>query len=118
MILTGKQILKRNIITPSHERTRFNGLTYGAGVASYDIRLAETIMLRAGNTTLASSIEHFNMPKDLCAHVRDKSSWARIGVHSFNTHIDPGWRGYLTLELCYIPLLYVLDKEGSKWHEH
>lgn len=52
-----------------------------------------------GRFTLASAIEEFNMPNDLVGVVHDKSSWARKGLSVFNTVIEPGWRGYLTLEL-------------------
>jgi dCTP deaminase len=39
------------------------------------------------------------MPTWVAASVKDKSTWARQGVSVFNTFIDPGWRGFLTLEL-------------------
>ena len=39
------------------------------------------------------------MPRDCLAYVKDKSTWARLGVLVQNTVIEPGWRGHLTLEL-------------------
>lgn len=33
--------------------------------------------------------------------VHDKSTWARRGLSVFNTVIEPGWMGHLTLELVY-----------------
>jgi dCTP deaminase len=39
------------------------------------------------------------MPPDVIGFVHDKSSWARKGLAVQNTVIEPGWRGYLTLEL-------------------
>jgi dCTP deaminase len=39
------------------------------------------------------------MPLDLAATVRDKSSWARVGLAVQNTYLDPGWSGWLTLEI-------------------
>lgn len=39
------------------------------------------------------------MPTDVGARVHDKSSWARKFIVVQNTWIDPGWRGYLTLEI-------------------
>jgi dCTP deaminase len=39
------------------------------------------------------------MPNDVIAFVNDKSSWARQGLAVQNTVIEPGWRGYLTIEL-------------------
>jgi dCTP deaminase len=44
-------------------------------------------------------MEKFNFPAWLCGSVLDKSSWARVGISAFNTHFDPGFCGYATLEL-------------------
>lgn len=99
MILSGQSIRERGIFTPFSERTVFNGMSYGLSYAGYDIRIQEDIWLEPKAFTLASSMEHFDMPNDLLAQVTDKSSWARQGLSVFNTIIEPGWSGYLTLEL-------------------
>ena len=39
------------------------------------------------------------MPTGVLGIVHDKSSWARQGLAVQNTVIEPGWRGWLTLEL-------------------
>jgi len=54
-----------------------------------------------GNFTIASAIEEFDMPDNLVGIVHDKSTWARRGLSVFNTVIEPGWKGFLTLELVY-----------------
>ena len=54
-----------------------------------------------GQFALASSIEYFEMPTDMGAEVKDKSTMARKALQVFNTVIEPGWEGYLTLELAY-----------------
>lgn len=54
-----------------------------------------------GRFTLASSIEKFQMTDNLVGIVHDKSTWARRGLSVFNTVIEPGWSGFLTLELVY-----------------
>jgi dCTP deaminase len=54
-----------------------------------------------GHFVLASAIEEFEMPADMMGIVHDRSTWARHGLSVFNTVIEPGWRGYLTLELVY-----------------
>lgn len=41
------------------------------------------------------------MPDDLLGVVHDKSTWARRKLSVFNTIIEPGWEGFLTLELVY-----------------
>lgn len=55
----------------------------------------------SGNFTIASAIEEFQMPDKLVGLVKDKSTWARRGLSVFNTVIEPGWKGFLTLELVY-----------------
>ena len=54
-----------------------------------------------GKFVLASAMEEFNMPHNLVGVVHDKSTWARRGLSVFNTVIEPGFRGGLTLELVY-----------------
>jgi dCTP deaminase len=98
MILAAQVIRQLNIISPFHERTRHNGMTFGLGPAGYDVRIAEALVLR-DTFVLASTMEHFNMPNDVLAKVCDKSTWARRGLFVQNTIVEPGWRGYLTLEL-------------------
>jgi dCTP deaminase len=99
MILAGQQIRKIEPLRPFHERTVLHGMSYGLSHAGYDVRVAENIYLNPGNFTLASTVEEFFMPTDLVAFVHDKSSWARRGLSLFNTVIEPGWSGFLTLEL-------------------
>lgn len=99
MILSGQSIRRRGIVTPFHERTVAHGMTFGLGPAGYDVRISEAIYLVPGAWSLASTIERFDMPADLLGRVADKSTWARRGLAVQNTIIEPGWRGYLTLEL-------------------
>jgi dCTP deaminase len=106
MIIVADTIRARGIITPCEERTVAHGMTYGLGYAGYDIRIEFSNLendnertLHPGQFTLASTIEEFNMPKDILGIVHDKSTWARKGLAVQNTVIEPGWRGFLTLEL-------------------
>ena len=95
------------------------GTSYGLGEAGYDIRIKQDIRfvpddkyqmfvwtqkvgyLAPGRFALASAVEEFHMPADLMGIVHDKSTWARRGLSVFNTVIEPGWDGFLTLELVY-----------------
>ena len=99
MILSGQSIRRRGVFTPFSERTKYAGMTYGLGPAGYDVRVAEHILLMPNMAVLASTIEHFNMPRDVLGKVADKSTWARRFLAVQNTIIEPGWRGHLTLEL-------------------
>ena len=110
MILSGPSIRQRGIITPHCDRTEIvmpdgRRLSYGESWAGYDIRIAQAATLTMGRTVLTSTIEAFRVPNDALGIVHDKSSWARRGVSVQNTCLEPGWRGYLTLELLYSPLV-------------
>ena len=99
MILPSQTIRKLKPILPFNERTIYNGMSYGLSHAGYDVRIAQSCFLSPNSFCLASTMEEFSMPDDLVAFVHDKSSWARRGLSLFNTVIEPGWRGFLTLEL-------------------
>lgn len=100
------------------------GTSFGLGEAGYDIRIKQEVKFqkwevtktmfnlvrnpgsdwwenRDGRFCLASAMEEFTMPDDLTGIVHDKSTWARRGLSVFNTVIEPGWKGFLTLELVY-----------------
>lgn len=110
MIASGQTLFKLQPIKDMvpvkaiHEET---GMSYGLSHCGYDIRLKQDIELPwlgmaswASPFSLASAIEEFQMPNNLCGIVHDKSSLARQGLSVFNTVIEPGWKGFLTLELC------------------
>jgi dCTP deaminase len=99
LILSGQSIRRRGIFTPFAERTREHGMTYGVGPAGNDVRVGEELELPPGGFSLASTVEHFEMPNDVLGTVHDKSTWARMGLAAQTTVIEPGWRGHLTLEL-------------------
>jgi dCTP deaminase len=110
MILSGKAIEARRIISPFFARTEIEragkNFSFGASAAGYDVRIefdsTERVMqacLEPGGFILASTIERFAMPNDVVGFVHDKSSWARVGLAVQNTVIEPGWRGFLTLEI-------------------
>ena len=103
MILAAQHIrsrcLEMGLIDPFHERTVCEGFTFGLSSCGYDIRIAEDVKIGRYGFSLASSIERFNLPTSLRMTVHDKSSWARRGLAVQTTIAEPGWRGFLTLEL-------------------
>lgn len=107
MVLSAQTIrsycAKGQLVKPFYERTVAGGKTFGLSACGYDVRIefgvGNMINLPPGGFILASTMEHFYMPKNVVGIVHDKSSWARKGVAVQNTVIEPGWRGYLTLEL-------------------
>ena len=77
MILSAQSIRRRaysGLICPFSERTVEGGMTYGLSPAGYDVRIAESLTIDPGSSTLASTIERFQMPLDLLGRVADKST--------------------------------------------
>lgn len=103
MIRNGKKLYHDQPVHPILDsKMKAHGVSYGLSEAGYDIRIKQAVILHPFKRfALASTIEHFHMPKDLVAIVHDKSTWARQGLSVFNTVIEPAWKGYLTLELVY-----------------
>lgn len=87
------------MVYPFHERTVADGRTFGLSSCGYDVRLARSMWLWPFWGRLNSVMEHICLPLDICAEVKDKSTNARLFVLVQNTIIEPGWYGYLTLEL-------------------
>ena len=91
----------KGLIRPFCEHSLFEetGTSFGLDPAGYSVRIAQDVELPPQGFVLASTIEEFAFPNWIAGEVKDKSSLARIGVGLMNTHIDPGWRGFLTLEI-------------------
>ena len=102
------------------EKYKEHGVSFGLSEAGYDIRIKQSIHFfkdgdvrrvgvmypdgpdfSDGRFVIASTMEEFQMPTHLVGIVHDKSTWARRGLSVFNTVIEPGWEGFLTLELVY-----------------
>ncbi|QIG76570.1 dCTP deaminase protein [Rhizobium phage RHph_I1_6] len=67
-------------------------------VFSTETKYVESI----GRTALASSIEQFELPADLWGELRNKSTHARCFLDAtLGTDMEPGWKGFLTIELVF-----------------
>ena len=125
MVINGQSLLRaspiKNMLT---SKVNKHGVSHGLTEVGYDIRLKQDVLFKpiqrlhgrmgyhcyqddanqskgVGRFVIASAIEEFDMPLNLTAIVHDKSTWARRGLSVFNTVIEPGWRGFLTLELVF-----------------
>ncbi|MDD1670948.1 MAG: dCTP deaminase [Methanomicrobiales archaeon] len=65
--------------------------------ASYDLRVTGHQILPRGTCTLVNSLEWVELPADLAATLRCRSSYARRGLVLGGGFVDPGFRGQLTL---------------------
>jgi dCTP deaminase len=92
------------------------GLSGGGGdYPFYDIHLKQDVILYPFRRfKLASSYEHFNVPKDWYLLTKNKSTIARQGIDaSFNTLIDNGWSGFLTIEIVNHSFRFIRLKAGQ-----
>ena len=125
MIINRSALLKAApIVDMVDHKVQADPTSWGLTECGYDIRikqgihfLAPTLSMPAvvyilndgvavartgGRFVLASSIEEFRMPNNLMGRILNKSSWARRGVDaSLTTNIEPGWNGFLTIELTF-----------------
>jgi len=129
VIINGRTLFELKPVDPMlNHKVKENGVSHGLAEVGYDIRIkqeicfypnfslgwnaeeetyetADTVYVnqseKKGCFCLASTIERFQMPSNLVGIVHDKSTWARKGLSVFNTVIEPGWNGFLTLELAY-----------------
>lgn len=103
MIVNGLDLIKAWPLEPMiRTKEKAHGVSYGLSEAGYDVRIAQTVTLNGRSRfALASTFERFDMPDNLVGIVHDKSTWARQGLSVFNTVIEPGWEGWLTIELVY-----------------
>ena len=60
-------------------------------------KLSECI-IPPNSFVLASTIEHFKIPKDVLVICLGKSTYARCGIIVNVTPLEPGWEGHVTLE--------------------
>ncbi|MBI3648498.1 MAG: dCTP deaminase [Actinobacteria bacterium] len=66
-----------------------------------EVKPDEPFILHPGEFVLGSTLERVSIPDDMVARLEGKSSLGRLGllIHSTAGYVDPGWDGYLTLEL-------------------
>lgn len=135
MVINQYPLLERAPIKDMlRQKVTHNGVSHGLSEVGYDIRLKQTIcfvpsclgfgyvkreepngecVTEDGNFIIGSAMEEFQMPNNLMGIVHDKSTWARKGLSVFNTVIEPGWNGFLTLELVYNGASPLVIEAGS-----
>ncbi len=76
----------------------------------------EPFVLHPGEFVLGSTLERVRLGNDVVARLEGKSSLGRIGllIHSTAGFVDPGFDGYLTLELSNVANLPIAIYPGMK----
>lgn len=117
------------MIDPFVEKQKHQGvISYGLSSFGYDIRVAdefkiftnvhgahvdpknfsselyvdikgEFCLIPPNSFALARSVEYLKMPENIFAMAVGKSTYARCGIITNVTPMEPGWEGYITLEI-------------------
>lgn len=76
----------------------------------------EPFVLHPGEFVLGSTLEKFTLPAHIAGRLEGKSSLGRLGLltHSTAGFIDPGFSGYITLELSNVANLPITLWPGMK----
>jgi dCTP deaminase len=82
-----------------------------------DLPKGETFILHPGEFVLGVTEESVELPNDIAARIDGRSSLGRLGiiVHSTAGHVDPGWKGRLTLEISNIGNLPIALVPGLRF---
>jgi dCTP deaminase len=121
--------LTRHMIEPFTEKQISKGkISYGLSSYGYDIRVADEFkiftnvnssvvdpknfdpasfvnfkgdmcIIPPNSFALARSVEHMRIPRDVLCVCVGKSTYARCGIIVNVTPLEPGWEGYITLEI-------------------
>jgi dCTP deaminase len=115
MILSAREIAKR--INQERPERRLVIRPYSEECqqpASYDLMVAEDVLLERGACMLVATQEWVELPCDLAGTMRCRSSFARRGVLLGGGFIDPGFRGQLTISLTDMGKEEILLKKNDR----
>ncbi|MEO8606709.1 MAG: dCTP deaminase [Chloroflexota bacterium] len=124
-----KMALEHKMIEPFVEnQVREGVISYGVSSYGYDMRVSnqfkiftnvysaivdpknfspqsfvdfegETCIIPPNSFALAVSVEYFRIPRSVLAITTGKSTFARCGIITNVTPLEPGWEGFVTLEI-------------------
>ncbi len=124
-----QKALEEGMISPFEERLVSTGkISYGLSSYGYDLRVSnqfkiftnihgavvdpknfadqsfldfegDVCTVPPNSFALASSVEYFKIPDNVLAICLGKSTYARCGIIVNVTPFEPGWEGYVTLEI-------------------
>jgi len=67
--------------------------------AMVEYEVDDHILIPPNSYVLGRSVEYFEMPRDVLGIVLGKSTYARSGIIVNVTPLEPGWEGYVTIEI-------------------
>lgn len=97
MILSDQTIREGKLVEPFSERKNQNGMSYGLGPASYDVRAANARTIAPGGFSVVPVLEYVKLPANIGAFPITKSTWLRQGIVVAQGWFDPGFEGHPSL---------------------
>lgn len=124
-----QQALEQGMIEPfEHSQVRAGAISYGVSSYGYDMRVADEFriftnvhspvvdpkefddksfveftgdvcIVPPNSFALARSVEYFQIPRNVLTICVGKSTYARCGIITNVTPLEPEWEGYVTLEI-------------------
>jgi len=61
--------------------------------------IGDVCIIPPNSFALARSLEYIRMPRNVLGAVLGKSTYARCGIVTNFTPLEPGWHGYITIEI-------------------
>ncbi|MFD2248917.1 dCTP deaminase [Pseudochelatococcus lubricantis] len=100
MILSAQTIRRLGLVSPLHERGVAHGMTFGLSACGVDLTLGESVILPPKTQVNSFVRERIALPANIRGKIENKSTLARMGIDaSATTNAEPGWEGYLTVEI-------------------
>jgi dCTP deaminase len=77
----------------------------------------DTFMIHPGEFVLGTTVENVELPNNIAGRLDGRSSLGRLGIiiHATAGHVDPGWKGKLTLEISNIGKLPIALIPGMRF---
>ncbi len=90
---------------------------YEPDTETVEIPKGGSFVLHPDEFVLGITQEHVELPNDIMAHIDGRSSLGRLGIgaHSTAGHVDPGYKGRLTLEISNIGKLPISILPGMRF---
>jgi len=99
-ILSSQTIQRLNLVNPLYQSYKVNGMSAGLSCCGVDLTLGEDVILPPKTQINSFVNEHISLQNNIRAKIENKSTLARMGIDaSATTNAEPGWSGYLTIEI-------------------
>lgn len=99
-ILSAQTIQSFNLVQPLRQSYKAFGMSAGLSCCGVDLTLGEDIIIPPKTQVNSFVNEKIRMTPHIRGKVENKSTLARMGIDaSSTTNIEPGWIGFLTLEI-------------------